>query len=640
MDIPATPELFAMQANTRGQQAISEAANEIMELLDDLTFNEQEERILQILSVLPPNDFLRCLKLMSQHTDLQASRKGTYEVNYLERLYIDLNGAELDAFCFMMRSRILAAKCGTLERAEEVMRAALSGKTTPEVPLSLDFGTAKLTAPNTYSRRTYPYHVKFEEDGSISGDWYEHVGWYKIDFSVRKFTMQLSDLSIAHHIHVEGKNEIVTMFDVRRMSADVRISFWFTTLNVIDMILGCGAVAAAKGVARTALAAFIQVAVPALGQLLDDHEEWLLESAIGREVLTAFRIFSLGLAGFGVARLMTTGGRSLIDKLSKARDDLLAGNAGNAVARKLSDLVDGVIETFNDLKAEFNATLLGSKVPKRAAILDELKTRQPFHPQVPPPNVTGGTCIATGKSELEIFVELEKKTSRRDLAVYQKGDDFILVETTTGNATVADGYVKRPYFTKIIDFFDDVESAKKSLLVAANRAQNLKYDIEVGIYMKVIDGRVRYVVIDGQAGMVKDPAGGWTAVGHYHHEADIVPGYHNPAVLDMATTLGDPTTGFGSKKQVEIIFSRNAQGEFIQVEYGFDPKYKGFFVKTGIGTRKQFKLLYPDSVEPQINAINANATLSEYQKVLDKAAVFRTLDPDVYYAGWWALHFP
>ena len=638
MDIPVTPELFTMQANTRGQQGITEAANEIMGLLDDLTFNEQEERILAILSVLPPADFMRCLGLMSMHTDQQMSRKGPYEINYLERLYIDLNGAEFDALCFMMRSRLLAAKCGTLERAEEVMRAAFTGKTSPEIPLSLDYGRSKLTSPSTFSRRTYPYNVKFAEDGSISGDWYEHIGWYKTDYSIRKFKMQLADLSVAHHIHVEDKNEIVTLFDVKRMSDDVQISFWFTTVNVIDMALGCGAVAAAKGVAKRALAAFIQVAVPALGQLLDDHEEWLLESAIGREVLTAFRIFSLGLAGFGVAKLMSTGGKSLIDRLAKAKDDLLAGNSGNAIAQKISDLVDGVIDTFKDLKAEFSATLLGSKAPKRAAILDELKNRQPFHPQVPPPIVTGGSCIATGKSELEIFVELEKKVSRSDLSVYQKGDDFILIEAAAGSdVTVAGGYVKRSYFTKIIDIFDDVEAAKKALLVAATRAVNLANKFEVGIYKKVIDGKVRYAVVDGQRGRVNDPAAGWIHVGHYHHEADIVPGYRFPAVQDFLTTVGD-----GTKRQVEIIFSRNAKGEFVQVEYGYDPKFKhsSYFVKTGVGTRKRFKFMFPESVEKQVNAINADTTLSEFDKVLAKARVFRTLDPDVFYAGWLATHFP
>jgi hypothetical protein len=654
MNIPLTPALMVLQAHTPGLRKIDDAANEIMALLDDFTFGEEETRILEILAEFPPEDFMRCLEHLSQCTTLEGWPRKEHEVSYLERLYVDMNGAEFDALCEMTRSRLLALKCGSPERWAEVVEKALLGETTPEIPVSVDYGPAKITSPRTLSRRSYPCDMKFLADGSIAGKWMEHVTWFYDFGTPRPFRVELTDLFVAHYIHHTGKNEILTLLDIKNMSDELHRNFWFTTVNVAGILLSGGLIAAAKGAARKALVAFCQVAVPAAGQYITEHDEEIRKLKYGREFIISFQILSLFMAGFGLYRLFSPAGKSILDKLGKLKNDLVSGNRSSAVAKEAGKLVEALEDALVNVKkhvVDKGLAIAGAKPSSSSRIMNSLRGRKPFHPQVPPPAISGGKCIATGKSEFEMLHEMKKyKGDRTKLEVFQKGDDFLLAEYPAPISTLPPGTTRPPTgydrwsFTKLIDIVDDYDSAKKKLILAARL--NEAEEIEVGIYQKIVEGDTRFAVINGTAGRVRAPADGWIAVGHYHHEAGRVLGYHMPAITDVADTLRE--AGKDGKKLTEIIFSRNARGELVEIKYTVDPSNKTIVVDTLGGGSKTFSRIYPDpphhpeDLSLKLDTIDKLHGLTELQKLTKKAQVFRDakLDPNVDYAAWWATFFP
>ena len=75
-------------------------------------------------------------------------------------------------------------------------------------------------------------------------------------------------------------------------------------------------------------------------------------------------------------------------------------------------------------------------------------------------------------------------------------------------------------------------------------------------------------------------------------------------------------------------------GKLIEIEYGFDGKY---FVTTLKGKIKKFVSDYPNDLNEA--ARNIRNSFQEAQQHAKNIELFKDLDPNVYYAGWWAPQF-
>jgi len=198
-----------------------------------------------------------------------------------------------------------------------------------------------------------------------------------------------------------------------------------------------------------------------------------------------------------------------------------------------------------------------------------------------------------------------------------------------------DGGRPCPNFKKIIDFVENFDSAKKKLLDAVKSQQA---EVEVGIYKKTFGARVRYLVIKGEkdsvAPVIKDRS--WKGVGHYHRDAHIKRAFRYPAPQDFQNrnlALGE--------RLVEIIFSHDAAGQLIEIEYGLDlsgsdPMY---FLKGPDGKTTWFEEIYPNEIQDKLANINNNPTLTTEEKLAKTVAELKKFDSETYYAAWWASLF-
>lgn len=645
MTIPMTPVLMALQTQTPrsafSRRNLGEAAAEIRSLLDDLTLNEQETRILEILADLSPEDFIRCLEIVSAFTVVEGFRKPK-EVSYLQLLYEGMNGAEFRALCELTRAKLLAAKCGNEERIREVIRRAGLGATSPEVAQRMDYGASELTSPTTYGRSTFPFEVEFLPDGTIGGKWADHIGFgpgrFRGEGVFRPFRFDLRSLAVVEHIYIEGKYEIVSLFDLKNLSDKQHRDFLFTNINVVGIVFGIGMFSAAKGVAQKAVIGLFQVAIPSAGQYVTEHEEEILEMEYGREFLIGWTAFNVVMAAYGAYRLFSPAGKSTLDFLIKMKDELLKRNGSSDLAKELAKRIREMMNAFDDVKAQVvdkdvQPSSMNAGKEELGGLLASLKNRKPIDPAVPVPSgITGGKCIATGKTELEILYEMRKHANPEKLDVLQADADgaFLLIERTGTDAASKRGFSPCGSFGKIIDVYEDLDGAKKRFLEAMKfRAQS---DVEVGIFKKPIGEKEYFVVMDGRPGGVSPPAAKWIGVCHYHPGVPIQFGFRHPAVQDLTLAQMEYARKFES--QTEIIFSYNKAGEAIEIPYGVDAD--GFFVKALEGEAR-FKDLFPEEIQAAVNEANA---LREPKKTQEIIKLFKTLDPKRYYAGWWASHFP
>ncbi|MGH9885391.1 MAG: hypothetical protein ACREBE_07670, partial [bacterium] len=349
MDFPLAPMLMRMQSPKASQQKIQESVGEIMDLLDDFTFNEQEERILQILANFSPEDFMRAIDLLSFEKTVENWRK---PVSYLQRLYEDMNGEEFQGLCEMMKSKLLLSKAGSLERMKEVVAKVSIGEATPEIPVKVDFGPSRLAAPSTWERRSFPFDAEFTEDGSLRGEWAEHVGYLDVKGTIRPFEMRMGELLVVNYIHTPWKNDYVSLLDIKNMSDKQHRDFFFTNLNIVGIVFGAGAFAAAKGPAKQALTGLFQVAIPTAGQVITDHEEEILELEHGREFLIAWQAVNIAMAGSGITQLFSPAGKALVDSLTKLKNDLDLANRARDVVKRVVEKISEFLAALKKVKKD------------------------------------------------------------------------------------------------------------------------------------------------------------------------------------------------------------------------------------------------------------------------------------------------
>jgi hypothetical protein len=161
--------------------------------------------------------------------------------------------------------------------------------------------------------------------------------------------------------------------------------------------------------------------------------------------------------------------------------------------------------------------------------------------------------------------------------------------------------------------------------------QNDSHNIEVGIYKRRLpSGADEYAVVQGATLKPVSPGKQWTNVSHSHPGAIKQPGFRNPAVQDF---LGMDIQALRSSSKLTRAVHSLKKGGLAEVQYGVDPAFKNrpYFVRLPGQKPIRFKNLYPDSIKPKLSA--AGNDLSQILRI------FRTLDPNTYYAGWYARQF-
>jgi hypothetical protein len=186
------------------------------------------------------------------------------------------------------------------------------------------------------------------------------------------------------------------------------------------------------------------------------------------------------------------------------------------------------------------------------------------------------------------------------------------------------------------------EEAVKDAYFQAAR-QSAPEGVEVGIFRRRLpDGSEEYAVVQGRKGAVSPPGDEWIGVSHFHPGAEGQPGFQNPAPQDLSVSAQESVSVHrppGEKGLfTQKVHSQGPDGRIIEVEYGVDPKNYQYFVKRPGQPPKYFEGgTYPDSINPQVN--RADLIVDPDKRMQELIKIFKTLDPDKYYAGWYARQF-
>lgn len=211
------------------------------------------------------------------------------------------------------------------------------------------------------------------------------------------------------------------------------------------------------------------------------------------------------------------------------------------------------------------------------------------------------------------------------------------VPDVSAEARGAQGLFKLPKPGTILARGPSEEAVKATYFQAMRRSS--QEGVEVGIFRKrLLDGTDEYIVVQGSQGKVP-PMEGYISVSHTHANVEGKVGFQNPAPQDMSVSVFDYAKRPPDEKGlfVQKVHSHGPDGGLIEVEYGVDPATKNFFVKRPGEMQKQFMDIYPDSLRPQVNA--ARWLPDPKQQLEEVIRIFKTLDSDKYYAGWWARQF-
>jgi hypothetical protein len=183
------------------------------------------------------------------------------------------------------------------------------------------------------------------------------------------------------------------------------------------------------------------------------------------------------------------------------------------------------------------------------------------------------------------------------------------------------------------------EEAVRDVYFQAAR-QSAPEGVEVGIYRRRLpDGSEEYAVVQGRKGTVSPPGDEWIGVSHFHPGAEGRPGFQNPAPQDLSVSAREAIRRPPGEKGpfTQKVHSQGPDGRIIEVEYGVNPENGQYFVKRPGQPPKYFADTYPDSITPQVNS--ANAIPDPEKRMQELIKIYKTLDPDKYYAGWWVRQF-
>ncbi len=316
-------------------KSADEAADRIAKLLKGSTGDPEEHQILGIMLALEPKQYAELM------TKLAAIKEGGTPL--IGRLYEDMDGAELQIYREINKAKLLAAKAGSPEKMEETLAALEKGEGTVG---EYRYDPSKFTSPSTWGERAIIWKGGYTSEGkakftesywnwTLGSEERSHEKMGPTDFAVLKEGPS-------------GKRSVVTGLDLVALADAHESDYFWSNVNVIGIFVGAGAISAAKTTLGKVAVGVFEVAIPAAGQYVSDHQDEIAALQGGKEFLRAWQIFNLAMAGFGIGRLAWGSGRAVVDRVRTSGKAVAEGNPSSAIAAEIGEQANTGDEAFEE----------------------------------------------------------------------------------------------------------------------------------------------------------------------------------------------------------------------------------------------------------------------------------------------------
>ncbi len=307
------------QTSSQPPPALDQLAAELIALIDTVTADAEEQRILDILAALSPSQYHELL----EHLRLRQDGSDTY----LARLYQDLHGQEFQQYLALDHAKRIAHRAGSPDNLFATMAALQQGQGIP----TYSYAPSLLTVPETWDERSYPHEAEYDDDGHVRLLWRTHPAWYHVHGHARGLDLP-PDALIRVHNRVTGSTDILTAAQVKALADQHETDANVAKFTVIGIAAGVALLGASKTWLGKLGTALFEIVLPAAGQYIADHQQQIVKLQGGREFVQAWQLFNLGIAGFGLLRLAWGPGRALADRVRASADQLVKTNPDDAVA--------------------------------------------------------------------------------------------------------------------------------------------------------------------------------------------------------------------------------------------------------------------------------------------------------------------
>jgi hypothetical protein len=231
--------------------------------------------------------------------------------------------------------------------------------------------------------RSFPFNAAYEANGDVSVTWLTYDGVTDVAGTTERLRFAPTDLLTVDN-RVTGSIDIMSAVEVKEFADQCELSANITELNVIALVSGLGKFASAETLtARAGIAAF-EIALPAANQYLTEHAEEIAALPGGPALLTAWRVFNLAVAAYGVVQLVQSGAQ-IISNLRNAADDLVTANPASSVARTARERTGELVEITEHPEFQMAGTHSPSPtVPQARAVSGSHALDPDFQPEVIP----------------------------------------------------------------------------------------------------------------------------------------------------------------------------------------------------------------------------------------------------------------